>query len=105
MNRFIWLGMLVMWGLFTLTGCSVLAWFFGTAPGDSGQPGDSPVAAVIGFLQTIPGIGTAAAAALGVARWGWVEKRHYELVKEGKKDDNNNGIDDALERKPPVNPT
>jgi hypothetical protein len=44
------------------------------------------------------GIGTAVAAALGVGRWGWVEIARAKLLKEGKKDDNYNGVDDALEK-------
>lgn len=89
---------LLYWGLISLTGCAVLAALMGTTPATVEHP---PIQQVINFLSTIPGIGTAIAAGLGVARWGWVEVAHAKLIKEGKKDDNNNGVDDAIEIKPP----
>jgi hypothetical protein len=66
----------------------------GTTPETKDAP---PINTVIGFLTTIPGIGSLIAAGLGAARWGWVEVSHAKLIKAGKKDNNNNGVDDALE--------
>jgi len=94
MRRFVWLLILVCWCCLTLTGCGLMAAIMGTTPETKDAP---PINSVIGFLQTIPGIGTAVAAGLGMARWAWVEKAHYDLIKAGKKDDNNNGVDDAIE--------
>jgi hypothetical protein len=96
--------LLVAWAVSTLTGCAVvkgaLDWFMGTSPETADEP---PIKTVISFLQTIPGIGTAIATGLGVSRWGWVEYSHAKLIREGKKDDNNDGVDDALQ-KPPIPP-
>lgn len=101
-----WLfALLLMWCCLSLTGCAAvqgaLAWLMGTTPETVDEP---PIKAVINFLQTIPGIGTAIASGLAVGRWGWVEVAHRKLIAAGKKDDNNNGVDDALETKPPAAP-
>lgn len=106
MKRACWASIFfALWVCSTMTGCalveSVLGPLFGTTPQTADDP---PVKHIINFLQTIPGIGTAIASGLGIGRWGWVEYKRAQLLKEGKKDDNYNGVDDALE-KPPAAPT
>lgn len=102
MKRACWVAIFfAMWVCSTLTGCGLVSAIMGTTPETVDDP---PIKHIINFLQTIPGIGTAAAAALGVGRWGWVEIARAKLLREGKRDDNYNGVDDALE-KPPAAPT
>ena len=79
----------------TMVGCAVLDAVFGTTPGTPHSDGStSPIAIGGSWLNTIiPG----AAALAGAARWAYVEYKHNQLVKVGKKDDDNDGIDDATQ--------
>lgn len=98
MRKCVWLGLLLCaWVCSTLTGCGLISWVMGTTPETADDP---PIKTIINFLGTIPGIGTAIGTGLAVARWGWVEIAHKKLINEGKKDDNNDGVDDALQKPP-----
>jgi hypothetical protein len=103
MRKCTFFGMLLtMWAVSTLTGCALVQAVMNAVMGTSPETvNDPPIQHIINFLQTIPGIGTAIATGLGIGRWGWVEIKHAQLIKEGKKDDNLNGVDDALEKPPP----
>lgn len=102
MRRLIGFMLVAWWCCGCLAGCGFIAWLMGTTPETVKDP---PIQHVINFLTTLPGIGTMVVTALGVARWGWVEKAHFDLLKAGKKDANVNGVDDALEQAPPAPPT
>ena len=101
MRRFLALFMVAWWCCACLTGCGFVSWLMGTTPETVKDP---PIQHVINFLTTLPGIGTMVASGLGVVRWGWIEKQHYDLVKAGKQDANVNGVDDALEKPAPAEP-
>lgn len=96
-----------LWGCWAfaialLGGCGVLDAFF--LPRPDGTPSTSQGAE--GVVGNIPGgYGTLIAGGLWLLRHGYVEIRHFQLIRAGKKDDNKNGVDDALETRPPAPPT
>lgn len=95
MKRFLSVFMVAWWCCACLAGCGLISAIMGTSPETAQDP---PIQHIINFLGTLPGIGTMVASGLGVARWGWVEVQHSKLISAGKKDANNNGVDDDLEK-------
>lgn len=102
--------------MLTLNGCSLFAWLY-----EKPKKGGQSVAEVVqGAAKAIPVWGDALAALIGIGGTIYganrhkahkktrkenvdLKAKHAALIAAGKKDDNKNGVDDALE-KPPAAP-
>lgn len=83
--------LVVLCPMTVLAGCGLLDVIFGTGPGGGATKNSPPSDAIGGLVGTVvPG----GAALIGMLRWGYIEYRHHQLVKAGKRDDDKDGIED-----------
>ncbi len=103
--KFLVIGLWIVAGL-SIGGCALMDSMAGVrrdAQGNViGTSPNSPLETAAGFLSIF---GPWGAGAAGLIRWGTVEYKHYALVKAGKKDDDNDGVEDPPATLPPPSAT
>jgi hypothetical protein len=90
-----------------LSGCALTDFLTGTKRDDKGNviTATDPGAGPLDTLLTLVGqVWKPALLAAGAVRWGTVEYRHWQIVKDGGKDDDNDGNPDPPVVTPPLAP-